>query len=76
MKILIPGKHAKNEWIGKCTKCGAVIEAMTPELNVTQGDYRSDNEDFAWADCIECSATHSVCFHQKGTASANHDLGR
>ena len=76
MKTLILGKSVEAKWIGKCTKCKSVIEAVTLELKVTKGDYRSDNEDFAWNDCIECGATHSVCFHQEDTASAKHDLVR
>lgn len=76
MKTLIQGKSVEAKWIGKCTKCKSVIEAVTSELKLTQGDYRSDNEDFAWTDCIECGATHSVCFHEGDTASAKRDLVR
>ena len=73
MQVLKMGE-VNNLWIGKCSKCKTVFQATTDELVPTAGDYRSDNEAFAWKDCSVCQSIHTVCFHQKGTRSANRDL--
>lgn len=70
MKILKPGHTHPDTWLGQCGQCHAIVEATTPELIVTPGDYRSDNEDFAYADCPACEAKNRICFHRTDSKSA------
>jgi uncharacterized protein with PIN domain len=76
MKVIREGKASDEKWFAKCIRCNAVVEAVTSELQITQGDYRSDCEDFSWAACPACGADHALCFHKEGTRSAESDLGR
>jgi len=71
MEVIKSGKRIVDTvWYGECDKCGAIISAHGNELKgITKGDYRSDDEDFAWEDCPDCKASHSVCFHEKNTKS-------
>ena len=75
MKVILEGKAADEKWFAMCVKCGAVVEAVTSELKITTGDYRSDYEDFAWTACPACGSDHALCFHKEGTQSAERDLG-
>lgn len=63
MKVIVPGTIEPKIWTGKCNQCGAVIEAESKELHLQKGDRTTDYEPFAWADCMFCKRTSTVCFH-------------
>lgn len=68
MNVIVDGKIFDDRWIGKCTKCNAVVAANTGELGkIQKGDYRSDNEDFSWEDCPFCKETNMICFHTESS---------
>ena len=71
MEIMLEGKPPSElKWWGKCIQCGTIAIAKEKELKISNGGYRSDNEDFAWAACPRCRAKHSICFHREDTKSA------
>ena len=61
-------KHGfmQNDWIAKCTECGAIIKAKENELKNLQ---QTDNlEQYSWESCPCCDFTfETACFHKCDT---------
>jgi len=77
MEIIHNG-NKKKFWIGDCSICKSLVRVLEHELkNITPGDYRSDNEDFAWELCPVCGGNQqTMLFHREGTESANRALSK
>ena len=69
MDIIKKGRRLNSSWYGKCKECDTIVKASIDELSVRNGDYRTDNERYAWAKCPACGECNGICFHEDGTKS-------
>ncbi len=69
-KIEKEGK-IKDNWIGRCTECDAIISCKTSDLTDIKFDYiRNTREKFYYVDCIFCNEKKgSVVMYKEGSTS-------
>ena len=67
MKVIKCGAKVDLKWYAECSNCGSVLQSDSKELGaaIKAGDYRSDGENWAWAECPICQK--SVCFHDENS---------